>query len=71
MDLCKDDNCVRVSCGPNNIPSLFIGFSYRHSINALSFSHDGEYLAIANAGMYIDIVRPLLTAIHLLKLTIS
>lgn len=26
-----------------------------HSINALSFSHDGEYLAIANAGMYIDI----------------
>ncbi|KAF9464836.1 WD40-repeat-containing domain protein [Collybia nuda] len=26
-----------------------------HSINALSFSHDGEYLAIANAGTYIDI----------------
>ncbi|KAG5648814.1 hypothetical protein DXG03_000163 [Asterophora parasitica] len=26
-----------------------------HSINALSFSHDGEYLAIANAGNYIDI----------------
>lgn len=30
---------------------------YRYSINALSFSHDGEYLAIANAGTYIDIVR--------------
>lgn len=29
---------------------------YRHSINSLSFSHDGEYLAIANAGSYVDIV---------------
>ncbi|TFK43802.1 WD40-repeat-containing domain protein [Crucibulum laeve] len=29
--------------------------SCEHSINALSFSHDGEYLAIANAGTYIDI----------------
>jgi hypothetical protein len=28
----------------------------RNAINALSFSHDGEYLAIANAGSYIDIV---------------
>ncbi|TFK25966.1 WD40 repeat-like protein [Coprinopsis marcescibilis] len=27
-----------------------------HAINSLSFSHDGEYLAIANAGLYIDIV---------------
>ena len=27
--------------------------------NALSFSHDGEYLAIASQGSYIDIVRPL------------
>ncbi|KAJ7167607.1 WD40-repeat-containing domain protein [Mycena filopes] len=26
-----------------------------HSINAVSFSHDGEYLAIANSGSYIDI----------------
>jgi THO complex subunit 3 len=26
-----------------------------HSINSLSFSHDGEYLAIASAGPYIDI----------------
>ncbi|KAJ7205944.1 WD40-repeat-containing domain protein, partial [Mycena rebaudengoi] len=26
-----------------------------HSINSLSFSYDGEYLAIANAGTYIDI----------------
>lgn len=32
---------------------------YRHSINSLSFSHDGEYLAIANAGSYIDIVSDL------------
>ncbi|THV08239.1 WD40 repeat-like protein [Dendrothele bispora CBS 962.96] len=29
--------------------------SCEHSINALSFSHDGEYLAIASAGTYIDI----------------
>ncbi|KAF8165606.1 WD40-repeat-containing domain protein [Crassisporium funariophilum] len=29
--------------------------SCEHSINALSFSHDGEYLAIANSGSYIDI----------------
>src|SRR6266545_2732235 len=36
---------------------------YRFSINALSFSHDGEYLAIANAGTYIDIVR-LLSSFH-------
>lgn len=28
-----------------------------NSINALSFSHDGEFIAIANAGNYIDIVR--------------
>ncbi|KAJ7771153.1 WD40-repeat-containing domain protein [Mycena maculata] len=26
-----------------------------NSINAISFSHDGEYLAIANAGAYVDI----------------
>jgi len=29
--------------------------SCEHSINSLSFSHDGEYLAIANAGPYVDI----------------
>ena len=27
-----------------------------NAINALSFSHDGEFIAIANAGSYIDIV---------------
>ncbi|KAI0832675.1 WD40 repeat-like protein [Trametes gibbosa] len=26
-----------------------------HAINAISFSHDGEFIAIANAGSYIDI----------------
>ena len=31
-----------------------------NSINALSFSHDGEFIAIANAGNYIDIVSCLL-----------
>ncbi len=29
----------------------------RQAISDLSFSHDGEYLAIASAGSYIDIVR--------------
>ena len=29
----------------------------RQAISDLSFSHDGEYLAIAGAGNYIDIVR--------------
>ncbi len=29
----------------------------RQAISDLSFSHDGEYLAIASAGNYIDIVR--------------
>jgi len=29
----------------------------RQAISDLSFSHDGEYLAIAGAGSYIDIVR--------------
>lgn len=29
----------------------------RQAISDLSFSHDGEYLAIAGAGTYIDIVR--------------
>ena len=30
--------------------------SCSHGINALSFSHDGEFIAIANQGNYIDIV---------------
>ena len=30
--------------------------SKSHAINALSFSHDGEYLAISNTNTYIDIV---------------
>ena len=32
----------------------------RQAISDLSFSHDGEYLAIAGAGNYIDIVRSIL-----------
>ena len=32
----------------------------RQAISDLSFSHDGEYLAIAGAGNYIDIVRAIL-----------
>lgn len=33
---------------------------FRNAINALSFSFDGEYLAIASTGSYIDIVRDVL-----------
>ncbi|TFY72338.1 hypothetical protein EVG20_g660 [Dentipellis fragilis] len=40
MDLCTDDH--RMRCSSNSITSL-------------SFSHDGEFLAIANTGNYIDI----------------
>ena len=29
---------------------------FSHSINTVSFSFDGEYLAMATAGSYIDIV---------------
>jgi hypothetical protein len=29
---------------------------HSHVVNAISFSHDGEFIAIANAGNYIDIV---------------
>lgn len=35
-----------------------------HAVNALSFSHDGEFLAIASSGNYIDIVR---TVPHAIK----
>jgi THO complex subunit 3 len=50
--------CVR------SIPPFWIGLNRRadrhccrQAISDLSFSHDGEYLAIAGAGNYIDIVR--------------
>ena len=48
-----------------SIPPFWIGSNRRadsrhccrQAISDLSFSHDGEYLAIAGAGNYIDIVR--------------
>ena len=64
MDLYEYYNFLRVSiilpamharCLPH-ILSLC-----RHSINALSFSHDGEYIAIASQGSYIDIVSGTIT----------
>ena len=36
---------------------ILISSGTSNAINALSFSHDGEFIAIANAGNYIDIVR--------------
>lgn len=38
------------------IPLALSHISNSHAINALSFSHDGEYLAISNTSTYIDIV---------------
>lgn len=46
----------RVSCTDD--PSFSTTVAGRQAISDLSFSHDGEYLAIAGAGSYIDIVRP-------------
>ena len=37
---------------------LSISFINRHSVNDLDFSYDGEYLAIASTGSYIEIVSP-------------
>ncbi|KAG8219017.1 hypothetical protein J3R82DRAFT_4773 [Butyriboletus roseoflavus] len=57
MDLRTDDSILRVR-GRERPP---LGHNYnllcRNAINALSFSFDGEYLAIASTGSYIDIVR--------------
>jgi len=43
----------RASCTDD----LSLWLAGRQAISDLSFSHDGEYLAIAGAGSYIDIVR--------------
>jgi len=38
------------------IPFMLSHIPDSHAINGLSFSHDGEYLAISNTNTYIDIV---------------
>ena len=38
------------------VPFVLPYISNSHAINGLSFSHDGEYLAISNTSTYIDIV---------------
>jgi hypothetical protein len=67
MDCRSDYHRLRVRAALS-IPLIF-GFDrtsvliltplFRQAISDLSFSHDGEYIAIAGAGNYIDIVRPL------------
>jgi hypothetical protein len=57
MDMRTHDNRLRVSTPISDHSSTSSLTLARNAINALSFSHDGEYLAIANAGTYIDIVR--------------
>ena len=51
----ENHHLLRVSV----LPPRFISgclTSSSHAINGLSFSHDGEYLAISNTSTYIDIV---------------
>jgi hypothetical protein len=53
--MCSYDHCLRVRF----TTIVFVGpdlIILRNAINALSFSYDGEYLAIASGGAYIDIV---------------
>ena len=42
------------------LPTVSNCLEISNAINALSFSHDGEFIAIANAGSYIDIVSKFL-----------
>jgi THO complex subunit 3 len=60
MDCCEDDHRLRVRAALPSIRSdhaLIFSRCDRQAISDLSFSYDGEYLAIAGAGSYIDIVR--------------
>lgn len=52
-----EPSLVASGCFFNEIGSLVVShITNSHAINALSFSHDGEYLAISNTSTYIDIV---------------
>lgn len=58
MDLRANDHGLRVRPPPrvsSTPPSINLRV-ISNAINALSFSYDGEFIAIANAGNYIDIV---------------
>ena len=57
MDLRTDDSILRVRGRVRPPSDRNYIFLRRNAINALSFSFDGEYLAIASTGSYIDIVR--------------
>lgn len=56
MDMHSNHIYLRVSVVVRHLRATLTP-SNSNAINSLSFSHDGEYLAIANTGSYIDIVR--------------
>lgn len=69
--MCKNHHLLRVSA---LCPWVLFASSHipnSHAINALSFSHDGEYLAISNTSTYIDIVSHYRYNILPLLLTLS
>ena len=50
---------MRVSATLHTDVLCTLNIVHSHVVNALSFSFDGEFIAIANSGSYIDIVRAL------------
>ncbi len=67
VDLCADDHRLRVSLSEPRAPGvcpLIKDHLFSNAISALSFSYDGEYIAIASSGSYIDIVRTTLSRFH-------
>ena len=60
--MCENNHSLRV-CIMSSIHDIRSRTytSPSHGITALSFSHDGEFIAIANQGTYIDIVRSFIT----------
>lgn len=58
MHLCADYHGLRVSPRSSRLTYMCTQTvdPYSNDINAVSFSHDGEFIAIANNGNYIDIV---------------
>lgn len=68
MDMRKNHYLLRVGAFPH-VSFCVALFLDSHAINALSFSHDGEYLAISNTSTYIDIVGPIADITSSLPLT--
>ena len=52
----QEQSLAASECFTSRIPFALSHISNSHAINGLSFSYDGEYLAISNTSTYIDIV---------------